>query len=68
MEIVNVDKKSWGNTVIRQSFFTTNVFYCTVVVLKVWSNIQWWLKMEFIINLITMQLAKNSMYVYARVV
>ena len=30
MEIVKIGKKTWQNAVIRQSFFTANVFYCTV--------------------------------------
>ena len=30
MEIVKIGKKTWQNAVIHQSFFTANVFYCTV--------------------------------------
>ena len=31
MEIVKIDEKTWCNAVIPQSFFITNVFYCTAI-------------------------------------
>ena len=31
MEIVKIDEKTWCNDVIPQSFFITNVFYCTAI-------------------------------------
>ena len=30
MEIVKIGEETWQNAVFHQSFFTTNVFYCTV--------------------------------------